>query len=79
MRALVATYGERLEVVPLPPYAPELNPDEWAWAHLKCRELANHTAANTPGLLTAVRRAVRRMRRRPTLIHAFIQASELPW
>lgn len=76
---LVATYRDRLEVVPLPPYAPDLNPDEWAWAHLKCRELANHTAPDTPTLQQAIRRAVRRMRRRPTLIQSFLQASELPW
>lgn len=77
--ALAATYPERLELVFLPPYAPDLNPDEWAWAHLKCRELANHTAPDTPGLLTAVRRAVRRMRRRPALLASFLRASELPW
>ena len=33
-----------LNVYQLPPYAPELNPDEAAWAHLK-GSLANLTSA----------------------------------
>jgi putative transposase len=31
----------RLMVEWLPPYAPELNPDEWFWAHIKYKELGN--------------------------------------
>jgi transposase len=76
---LLQAYRARLEAVLLPPYAPDLNPDEWAWAHLKCRELANHTAPDTPSLQRAIRRAVCRMRRRPVLIRSFLRASELPW
>ncbi|HEU5394423.1 MAG TPA: transketolase C-terminal domain-containing protein, partial [Candidatus Methylomirabilis sp.] len=47
---LLQAYRARVEAVLLPPYAPDLNPDEWAWAHLKCRELAHHTAPDTPSL-----------------------------
>lgn len=76
---LLQAYRARLEAVLLPPYAPDLNPDEWAWAHLKCRELANHTAPDTLTLQHAIRCALRRMRRRPALIRSFMKGAALSW
>ncbi|MDA8092428.1 MAG: transposase [Betaproteobacteria bacterium] len=35
VREFVEANAERLELVFLPPYSPELNPNELAWAHLK--------------------------------------------
>ena len=53
----------------LPPYAPELNPVEWA--HWKQHELPTVCPKDYYQLSEAARRTLRRMRRRPRLITAF--------
>ncbi|HEX7126584.1 MAG TPA: transposase [Thermodesulfobacteriota bacterium] len=45
-RGYVATQPA-IETVSLPAYAPELNPDERVWGHVKCRRLADYAAADT--------------------------------
>ena len=41
---------QRIELEYFPPYAPELNPVEYLWAHLKSHELANFCAFDLEGL-----------------------------
>jgi transposase len=67
----------RLQVHRLPPYCPDLNPDEWFWAHLKTRQLPNHGAQNLAQLRRKIRLAVVRVRRRPALIASFYRACAL--
>ena len=55
----------------LPGYAPELNPTEYIWGHLKQHELPNLCPKNLWELGHFARRTLRRMRRRPTLVQAF--------
>jgi transposase len=61
----------------LPAYAPELNPVEYIWGHLKRHALANFCAKDIPHLGREARRQLRRSQRRPTLIRAFWQQAEL--
>jgi transposase len=61
----------------LPAYAPELNPVEYLWAHWKQHELPNFCPQNFGQLSAHARRALRRMRRRPTLVCAFWEQAEL--
>lgn len=61
----------------LPAYAPELNPVEYVWAHLKRHALANFCPADFWELSREARRALRRSQRRPTLVRAFWQQAEL--
>ena len=67
----------RLEVHRFPGYSPELNPDEWVWAHLKKHELANYAPQDVQELSRELRRAIVRMRVRPKLICSFVTASHL--
>jgi transposase len=60
----------------LPAYAPELNPTEYIWGHLKQHEVANLCPKNPRELSLEAIRALKRMRRRPTLIMAFWQQAE---
>ncbi len=80
--ALVRDYLEALngaiQIEQLPGYAPELNPTEYIWGHLKHHELANRCAQNFSTLKTGARNRLRSMQRRPTLIRAFWQQAELP-
>ena len=67
----------RLEIEYLPPYAPELNPVEYIWAHCKHHELPNVCARNLWDLSEGARRSLKRMRRRPRLITAFWKQASL--
>ena len=71
VRDFVAAQHGRLEIEFLPAYAPELNPVEYLWGHWKNHELPNFCAKDLWHLSTEARRALRRMRRRPTLVSAF--------
>lgn len=62
VREFVAEH-ERLELVFLPPYAPELNPIEWVWAFVKKAVLGNFCALNLRALRGKLGGAWRRVRR----------------
>jgi len=67
----------RLHVEWFPGYAPELNPDELAWAHFKA-ELANGHPDNLDELMTTLCRITKDVCKRPALIRSFVTGSELP-
>jgi transposase len=77
VREFVAAQGDRLTLEPLPGYAPELNPVEHIWGHLKQHEIPNLCPRELWQLSDAARAALRRMRRRPTLVTAFWKQAEL--
>jgi hypothetical protein len=60
----------------LPPYCPELNPDEGVWANLK-KSLGNLAACTTDQLATLVRTRLKRMQYRPGLLDGFIAETGL--
>jgi transposase len=63
-------------VARLPAYAPELNPVEYIWSHLKTHALANFCAHDLIHLGREARRQLRQSQRRPSLIRAFWQQAE---
>lgn len=62
----------------LPAYAPDLNPDEGTWRHLKYVELANVCCSDLLDLHSQVRLAVSRLRRKPHIIQSFFAQAGLP-
>jgi len=56
-----------LRVFQLPPYAPELNPTEGVWSHLK-RGLTNLTSRSIDEVASLVKTRLKRMQYRPTLL-----------
>jgi transposase len=73
----VASQQARLELERLPAYAPELNPVEYLWGYWKQHELPNFCPKNFAELSDHARRALRRMRRRPSLVRSFWQQAQL--
>ncbi len=69
----------RFEAVPLPPYCPELNPDEDVWSWVKSKELANLCARDDDDLLEHVEGSLDKMGRRKDLLTACLRDSRLPW
>ncbi|MBB5956899.1 putative transposase [Saccharothrix tamanrassetensis] len=70
MRALV-DQRDWLHVVQLPAYAPDLNPVEAAWSHLK-RGLSNLAPLSLTDMLPVLRRRLHRLQRRPDLLDSFL-------
>jgi len=75
MGELIAARGW-LTVYQLPAYAPELNPVEAVWSHLK-RSLANLAKRGIGELTTLVRTRLKRMQYRPSLLGGFLAGTGL--
>jgi transposase len=58
----------RLRLEQLPGYAPELNPDEGIWKHLKCVELKNLCCQSLSELRKELRKAKERLRHKQHVI-----------
>ncbi|MHC4405078.1 MAG: transposase [Planctomycetota bacterium] len=69
----------RLSLERLPPYAPELNPMEYLWNHLKYSELANFAPDDVFQLDAVLRKHLNRTRKSPERLRSFIDASGLPF
>ena len=67
----------RLHCERFPGYAPELNPDEWVWRHLK-HELSNGRPDDLQELLEELCRLTNEARKRKDLMVSFVTASKLP-
>ena len=78
IKALLAGGGSRfVEVERRPAYAPDLNPDEGLWQHLKGVELRNLCCMDLDHLSTELSLAVKRLRKRPSLIQSFFAGAGL--
>jgi transposase len=58
----------RLKLEQLPGYAPDLNPDEGVWKHLKCVELKNLCCESLAQLKIELRKAKERLRHKRDVI-----------
>ena len=77
VKQFVADPHGRLQLERLPAYAPELNPVEYLWGYWKQHELPNLCPKTFGELSHHARQALRRMRRRPTLVTAFWRQAKL--
>ena len=60
----------QIQIVFLPPYAPELNPVEYLWAWIKRHALANDCPDNLRELKTMARNKLKSVQKRPGIITA---------
>ena len=77
VRNYIADTRGRITVERLPAYAPELNPVEYMWGHLKTHEIANLLVTQAWELSLEATAALRKMRRRPSIITACYAQAEL--
>jgi transposase len=66
-----------LKLEPLPGYAPELNPDEGIWRHLKRVELRNVTAMSLAMLAATIKLALAHMLAQTDLVLSFFRHARL--
>ena len=70
MRTLI-TRRPWLHVIQLPAYAPDLNPTEGVWSHVK-HSLGNLAVTSVDHLATLVRKRLTRIQHRPTLLTSIL-------
>ena len=75
MRELIAA-RDWLHVIRLPAYAPDLNPTEGVWSHLK-RSLGNLAVRGVDQLLAIVKHRLKRIQYRPDLLDGFVDHTGL--
>lgn len=78
IRQLLAEEAGRLSLEPLPAYAPELNPVEFAWSWLKYDRLCNLAASDADHLNEEIFREMHNLRRSQRLLRGFFEATQLP-
>jgi len=64
---------------PLPPYCPELNPDEGVWNWTKSKDLANICADDPDDMVHYVRGSLRKMQKRKHLHKWCLYETDLKW
>jgi transposase len=73
----LAEVGRAIHLEILPPYAPDLNPVEWMWKHLKQVELRNLACLDFEMLHMELHLALGRLRRKSNLVHSFFEGAGL--
>lgn len=67
----VLSNKNHIAIYSLPPYAPDLNPDEHVWSYLKAYQLKTHQAQTTDELKHLVKRKMYSIQRNKRLINSF--------
>jgi transposase len=67
----------RLELHFLPPYAPDLNPDEFVWSHMKNNGVSKKPLKTNESLQSRVDHDLNRIRENPKLVKSFFQATSV--
>jgi len=72
----VASTEDRLQLFYLPPYSPELNPDEQVWNHLKNHGVGKQPIAGPEHLKHLVLSHLRKLQKLPSLVSSFFRMPE---
>lgn len=73
----VAGLAGRLELHRLPTYAPDLNPDEFVWAHMKTNGVSKKPLKKNESLLKRVEEDLGKIKKNPALVKSFFGAASV--
>jgi transposase len=76
-RKFVRSTKGRLKLFFLPPYSPELNPDEWVWKNIKSDHVGRLAARTKEELKKGIDKAVSRMQKLPEIVRSFFHDPDL--
>jgi transposase len=71
--------GGRLKIFFLPPYSPDLNPDEWVWNNVKNDRVGRSVIMNAGDLKSKAIGALRRLQKLPELVRGFFRDPKLSY
>lgn len=75
----VASTDGRLKLFFLPPYSPELNPDEWVWKNVKHDGVGKIAARTRDELKDGIEKAIDRLQRIPDIVCGFFRDPDLSY
>lgn len=75
----VASTDGKLQLFILPPYAPELNPDEWVWKNVKHDQIKRAVPMNKQHLFEVAITALQRLQQSPHLVKGFFTDPNLAY
>jgi transposase len=73
VKQFAASTGGRLRLCFLPGYAPELNPDEWVWKHVKHDRIGRAGVSSPEDLKAKALAALHRLQKLPHLVQGFFR------
>ena len=79
VRDYVASTNGRLSLHFLPGYAPDLNPDEWVWSHVKRTGAARRTLRAGETLREKIEEQLAQLKRMPHLVRSFFLAPSVAY
>lgn len=74
VKQLVESMKDKLQLFFLPPYSPELNPDEWVWNDLKNKGIGRMSTSGPDDMKHKVISHLKFLQRNPVLIRSFFRA-----
>ena len=77
VKQFAASTGGRLRLCFLPGYAPELNPDEWVWKHVKHDRIGRAGVSGPEDLKAKALAALHRLQELPHLVRGFFRDPSL--
>jgi transposase len=78
-RKFVEKNKDRLKLFCLPPYSPELNPDEWVWKNIKHDHVGKMAARTVDEARKGIAKAVSRLASFPEIILGFFADPDLAY
>lgn len=77
VRGFLAGHADRVELISLPPYSPELNHDEFLNQNVKANAVAATRPRDLAELEGTLRRHLRATQRQPELVNRYFQAQSV--
>lgn len=71
--------GGRLSIFFLPPYSPDLNPDEWVWNNVKNDRIGRSVIMSADDLKAKAIGALRRLQKLPDIVRGFLRDPKLAY
>ncbi|MHB8451112.1 MAG: transposase, partial [Mycobacteriales bacterium] len=78
-RDYVESTAGRLKLFVLPPYSPDLGPDEWVWKNVKSDRIAKMLPKDSEELKSFAVRALERLAGMPELVQGFFRDPKLAY
>jgi transposase len=78
-KAFVESVKSKLEIFILPPYSPDLNPDELVWNHLKTHTIGRSTVTDKNDFKKKVTRTMKSLQRNKSKVRSFFQKQSLKY
>lgn len=79
VKAYIAEMGGRLELYFLPPYAPDLNPDEFVWHHMKTNGVSKKPLKQNESLKERVEQDLVALHKNKDLVASFFSAKSVAY